>query len=174
MQSTCTQICEALTDFKCGAVTGWDLCNKSVHEISFIQDIPWKTLRWLWNMLEEDSAQDSMGVSNRGTVTLLKSTCMLLNAASKERTKSLYKGGGCYKSDPVWLMTENLSRTWRVSPLKTSFLFLISLDPWTFWLFLHLQESTRHCQHGLRRLHSAVTEVKDLFGFCFSKNQTDL
>lgn len=79
MQSTCTKSCEALTDFKCGAVTGWDLCNKSVHEMSFIQDNPWKTLRWLWNMLEEDSAQDSTvwvnGWHHRSYIHLLHCRC---------------------------------------------------------------------------------------------------
>lgn len=50
---SCSLPVQSLVKLILSAVTGWDLCNKSVQEIS------WKTLRWLWNMLEEDSAQDS-------------------------------------------------------------------------------------------------------------------
>ncbi|CAI9541119.1 unnamed protein product [Staurois parvus] len=46
MQTASTSICkrmgrsQELSDFKCGIVIGCHLCNKSIHEISLLLNIP--------------------------------------------------------------------------------------------------------------------------------------
>ncbi|CAI9601852.1 unnamed protein product [Staurois parvus] len=50
MQTASTNICERmghsqeLSEFKCGAVIGCHLCNKSIHEISLLLNIPRSTV----------------------------------------------------------------------------------------------------------------------------------
>ncbi|CAI9536777.1 unnamed protein product [Staurois parvus] len=47
MQTASTNICERmgrsweLSEFKCSTIIGCHLCNKSIHEISFLLNIPW-------------------------------------------------------------------------------------------------------------------------------------
>ncbi|CAI9564014.1 unnamed protein product [Staurois parvus] len=50
MQTASTNICEItghsqeLSEFKRGIVIGCHLCNKSIHEISLLLNIPWSTI----------------------------------------------------------------------------------------------------------------------------------
>ncbi|CAI9548731.1 unnamed protein product [Staurois parvus] len=50
MQTASTNVCERmgrsqeLSEFKCGTVIGCHLCNKSIHEISLLLNIPWSTI----------------------------------------------------------------------------------------------------------------------------------
>ncbi|CAI9619142.1 unnamed protein product [Staurois parvus] len=50
MQTASTNICERmgcsqeLSEFKHRTVIGCYLCNKSIHEISFLLNIPWSTV----------------------------------------------------------------------------------------------------------------------------------
>ncbi|CAI9571585.1 unnamed protein product [Staurois parvus] len=51
MQTASTNICERMghsqkvSEFKCGTLIGCHLCNKSIHEICLLLNIPWSTVK---------------------------------------------------------------------------------------------------------------------------------
>ncbi|CAI9587755.1 unnamed protein product [Staurois parvus] len=70
MQTASTNICERmgrsqeLSEFKCGTVIGCHLCNKSIHEISLLLDIPRSTVSGIitkWKQLGTTAAQSQIG-----------------------------------------------------------------------------------------------------------------
>ncbi|CAI9556353.1 unnamed protein product [Staurois parvus] len=66
METSSTNICERmgrsqeLSEFKCGIVIGCHLCNKSIHEISLLLNIPRSTVSGIitkWNQLRTTATQ---------------------------------------------------------------------------------------------------------------------
>ncbi|CAI9615303.1 unnamed protein product [Staurois parvus] len=63
MQTASTNICERmgrsqeLSEFKCGTVIGCHLCNKSIHDISLLLNIPQSTVSGIitkWKQLSHE------------------------------------------------------------------------------------------------------------------------
>ncbi|CAI9570470.1 unnamed protein product [Staurois parvus] len=66
MQTASTNICEImgrsqeLSEFKLATMTGCYLCNKSIHEISLLLNIPWSTVSGIitkWEQLGTTATQ---------------------------------------------------------------------------------------------------------------------
>ncbi|CAI9559083.1 unnamed protein product [Staurois parvus] len=63
MQTASTNICERMgrsqefSEFKCCTVIGCHLCNKSIHEISLLLNIPQSTVSGIINKVETTGKQ---------------------------------------------------------------------------------------------------------------------
>ncbi|CAI9582925.1 unnamed protein product, partial [Staurois parvus] len=98
MQTATANICERmghsqeLSEFKRGTVIGCHLCNKSIHSISLLLNIPRSTVSGIitkWKQLEKNATQPQSGrsckMTERGGQRMLKRTmqrCCQLSAES--------------------------------------------------------------------------------------------
>ncbi|CAI9556074.1 unnamed protein product, partial [Staurois parvus] len=87
MQTASTNICERmgcsqeLSEFKRGTVIGCHLCNKSIHDISLLLDIPWSAVSGIitkWKQLGTTATQPR---SERGQ-------CMVKHTVRRKRQLS--------------------------------------------------------------------------------------
>ncbi|CAI9554139.1 unnamed protein product [Staurois parvus] len=76
MQTASTNICERmgqsqeLSEFKRGTVIGCQLCNKSIHEISLLLNIPWSNVSGIitkWKQLGTTATQPRSGRPHKMT-----------------------------------------------------------------------------------------------------------
>ncbi|CAI9532737.1 unnamed protein product [Staurois parvus] len=99
MQTAHTNICERmgrtqeLSEFKCGTVIGCHLCNKSIHEISLLLNIPRSTVSGIitkWKQLRTTATQPPM----RGQCMLKRTMCRSHKLSAESIAKNLQTSCG--------------------------------------------------------------------------------
>ncbi|CAI9593806.1 unnamed protein product [Staurois parvus] len=95
MQTASTNICEGmghsqeLSEFKRGTVIGCHLCNKSIHEISLLLNIPWSAVSGIitkWKQLGKTATQPQSEQGQRMLTSTVSRSCQLsAGSAAKDQ-----------------------------------------------------------------------------------------
>ncbi|CAI9566868.1 unnamed protein product [Staurois parvus] len=93
MQTASLYICERmgrsqeLSEFKCGAMIGCHLCNKSIRDISFLINIPRSTVSGIitkWKQLGTTATQPPSGRPHKMTSKMCRSRQLSAESIAKD------------------------------------------------------------------------------------------
>ncbi|CAI9594627.1 unnamed protein product, partial [Staurois parvus] len=95
MQTASTNICERtdhsqeLSDFKCGTVIGCHLCNKSIHEISLLLNIPRSTVSGIITKWKQMGTTATQPQSEKSKHMLKRTFCKSCQLSAEPIAKDL-------------------------------------------------------------------------------------